>query len=264
MALGTGKRFMPHSADTLKIAPDSQSPAPVDRAGALIRLLAIATVLVVAVLTVHLTPIRAWLADAQRVRETLAALGTWVYPVSIVGIAILVACGIPRLIFCVLSGMVFGFAWGLLIGEVGTLLGQYAVFLFIRWGGREWVLSRWPKVRKLAELMHAQGIVGVILARQLPVHSMLINVCLGLSHVKHRHYLIGTAIGLFPEAIPATLAGAGLVKTSLAHSASYLALATAVFAGIWIGCWYALRRLRGSVMRSDTFAFPESLKQVQA
>ena len=62
--------------------------------------------------------------------------------------------------------------------------------------------------------------------------------------MRHRDFLIGTAIGLLPEAIPATLIGAGLMKASLKDSANYLGLAAGAFAIIWIGSGYALRRLR--------------------
>jgi uncharacterized membrane protein YdjX (TVP38/TMEM64 family) len=73
---------------------------------------------------------------------------------------------------------------------------------------------------------------------------MLINVSLGLSHVKHLHFLLGSAIGLLPEAVPATLVGAGLVKASLKDSAGYLSIAAAGVALLWIVCGYALREMR--------------------
>jgi uncharacterized membrane protein YdjX (TVP38/TMEM64 family) len=214
------------------------------RAQTPLRLILLGVVLVAAVLVVHLTPISAWLADVQQVRAALAGMGVWVYPVSVLAVALLVASGVPRLLFCAAGGMVFGFWIGLLITQVGTLLGHYAVFLFVRWGGRDWALRRWPRLRKWADLMHEQGVVGVILVRQLPAHAMLINVSLALSHVKHRHFLLGTIIGLLPEAIPATLVGAGLVKTSLKDSAGYIALAAGALALIWILCGYALREMR--------------------
>ncbi len=214
------------------------------RAATLLRLLIIALVVAAAMLIVHLTPIRAFLADTQHLRESLARMGIWVYPVTVIAVAVLVPCGVPRLALCVAGGMVFGFWWALLLIQVGTLLGHYLLFLLVRWGGRDWALARWPKLRKWADLMHDQGIVGVLLLRQLPAHSLLINLSLGISRVKHRHFLIGTAIGLLPEAIPATLIGAGLVKTSLAHSAGYLILATIAFALIWIAGGYALRSTR--------------------
>ncbi len=85
---------------------------------------------------------------------------------------------------------------------------------------------------------------GVILARQIPIHGTLINFCLGLSRVKHRHFLIGTAIGMLPEAIPVALVGAGLVKSSLKESAGVLGLAVVAFVLLWMGSAYAFRRLR--------------------
>src|SRR5262249_38116145 len=135
---------------------------------------------------------------------------------------------------CVAAGAVFGFRIGFLLATIGTVLGHYGVFLFVRWGGREWVLRRWPKLRKWAEMIQEQGIVGVFLVRMLPGHSIIANVCLALSHVNHRDFLIGTALGLVPEAVPATLVGAGLVKPSAIDSAGYLALAALAVAGVWI------------------------------
>jgi uncharacterized membrane protein YdjX (TVP38/TMEM64 family) len=124
------------------------------------------------------------------------------------------------------------------------LLGYYAAFCFIRWGGGDWVTHRRPRLRAIADTIQDQGIVGVVLARQIPLHGTLINLCLGLSRVKHRHFLIGSAIGLLPEAIPVALVGAGIVKSSIKESAGVLGLAVIAFVLLWIGSGYALRRLR--------------------
>jgi uncharacterized membrane protein YdjX (TVP38/TMEM64 family) len=102
--------------------------------------------------------------------------------------------------------------------------------------------------------------MGVILLRQLPIHGSFVNLGLGLSHVKHRHFLLGTLIGSLPEAIPATLAGAGLVKTSMASAASYLATAVAALAAIWIACGVMMRALRNSRAAAELIADADSLK----
>ena len=112
-------------------------------------------------------------------------------------------------------------------------------------------------------MIHDHGVLGVILLRQVPTHSMLANLCLGLSHVKHRPFLIGTTIGLLPEAIPATLIGAGLVKASLKDSIGYLAIAAGVFAAIWIGCAYAIRPMRASRAGAEIVAEAEALNEVE-
>ena len=198
------------------------------------RIAIVAAVLIAAALLIHLTPIRSYLADARHLRVELLGLGLWVYPVAIAGAALLLACGAPRLPIHAAGGMIFGFTLGLVLTFVGAMIGHYAVFLFIRWGGREWVLDRWPSLTRLGNVMRDRGVVAVLLARQLPAHAMIINAALALSHVTQRQFLIGTAVGLLPEAIPATLIGAGLLRASLRSSAAYLTVAAAAFAIIWL------------------------------
>jgi uncharacterized membrane protein YdjX (TVP38/TMEM64 family) len=213
--------------------PAGAVPPRASRSG-ILRPLIVAAVLIAAVLLIHLTPLRSTLSDVQTVRARLPQLGAWVYPLAIVVVATLLACGIPRLPIHAAGGMIFGFGVGLAVTMVGAILGHYGVFLFIRWGGRDWLLQRSVKARKWAGAMQDQGFVAVLLARQLPAHAMFINIALALSHVTHGQFLGGTAIGLLPEAIPATLIGAGLVTSSLKGSAGYFTFAAAAFAVIWI------------------------------
>jgi uncharacterized membrane protein YdjX (TVP38/TMEM64 family) len=223
--------------------------------GSFSRVILLALALIAAAALAYLLPIRTWLRGSGELHQIIASVGLWVYPLGILTVAATVACGVPRLLLCALMGMALGFWQGLLIVQTGTLLGFYSVFIFTRWGGRDWALRRWVPLRKWATLVHEHGTVGVILIRQLPIHGTVINLALGLSHVKHRHFLFGTLIGSLPEAIPATLAGAGLVKPSIKLTAGYLTVAMLIFAGIWIGCGYMLKALRktpsGSVIVAD-------------
>jgi uncharacterized membrane protein YdjX (TVP38/TMEM64 family) len=211
-----------------------------------LRPLLLAIVIIGATAAITFSPVRGWLQDAPRIRQWLSALGMWAYPACVLAVAILVGYGVPRLLLCAIGAMAFGFWRGLLLTQAGALLGCYGIFLAVRWGGRDWVLHRWPNLRRWSDVLHDQGIIGVILIRQIPLHGTLTNLCLGLSTVRHRHFLIGTAIGLLPEAIPIALVGAGLVKASLKDSASYIAAAALAFAAIWIASGYALRALRRS------------------
>jgi uncharacterized membrane protein YdjX (TVP38/TMEM64 family) len=208
------------------------------------RIVIVAVVLLAAVLLIHLTPARQYLTDVNRLRDRLLSLGPAVYPLAVVGTAALLACGVPRLPIHAAGGMIFGFTLGLILTLIGAILGHLGVFLFIRWGGRQWVLTRWPNVRRWADAVHQHGIVAVLLARQLPAHAMLINAALAVSNVRLRDFILGSALGLLPEAICATLVGAGLVKASLKDSAGSMALAAAAMALIWLGGGYALRALR--------------------
>jgi len=243
-------------------ALQGELPDAADRVGGLRRVAALCVVLIGAMVLAYCVPIRHWLTDSRRVGEALSSVGIWTYPTCVVAVAALVACGVPRLLLCGVAGMILGFWRGLTVVQLGTLLGYYGVFLFIRWGGRDWALRRWPALQKWADLVHDHGLMGVILLRQLPIHGTFINLGLGLSRVKHRHFLIGTLIGSLPEAIPATLAGAGLVKASMKATAGYLGIAAAALAVIWIGCGYLMRAMHHSRSGSDLLVEAESLKGV--
>jgi uncharacterized membrane protein YdjX (TVP38/TMEM64 family) len=225
------------------------------------RVLLVTAVLIGTALFAFFAPIHQWLRDLGQIRNYVSSAGAWIYPASVAAVAVLVACGVPRLVLCGVAGMAFGFWWGLAVVQVGTLLGLYAVFLFIRWGGRDWALRHWPALHKWANLVHDHGTVGVILLRLLPIHGSLVNLGLGLSHVKHRHFLLGTIIGSLPEAIPATLAGAGLVKPSMQATASYLGIAVAALAIIWIVCGVTLRKLRNTRDGAELLADARSLNR---
>ena len=227
--------------DTADASPPRETKAPWG-------LIVVAIVLAGAALMLHLTPIRAWISDARRVRGAVSAVGIWVYPLSIAATALLLACGVPRLPIHAAGGVIFGFWLGLALTLAGATVGHYAVFCLIRWSDGQWARRRWPKLRAWHDLAQDHGTPAVLLARQLPAHAMMINAALAFSGVSHRDFLIGTAVGLLTEAVPATLIGAGLVKPSLTHSIGYVALAAAGLAMIWV---FAARIVRcGAALHS--------------
>ncbi len=234
--------------ETSADVPALSGPAPSGRK-ALIKIALFCIVLATVIGVVALSPVGAWLKDRDGIRQTLGTLGIWAYPLFILAVAALVAGGMPRLLFCGLGGWLFGFWIALLLNELATLLAYYGVFLFVRWGGRDWVLHKWPKLQRWADTIQKQGMLGVILARQVPVHGTLINLCLGLSRVRHRDFLLGTAIGLIPEAIPATLIGAGLKNAdNIKRSITLIVLAIVCFVVVALGCrWLARRRAKAGL-----------------
>lgn len=228
--------------------------APGKPARPLLRITLIVLVLVLAMVGLYYSPVGAWLPKsftldelmtaASRVRHLLDPLGIWRFPVFLVASTVLVAAGFPRTVMCFVGGAVLGFLPGLLLSQGGALVGYYAVFLFVRWGGREVVLHKWPQLQKWAGMVQAQGVMGVILIRQLPIHGSLMNLGLGLTQLRHRDFLIGTAIGLIPEAIPLALLGAGVVTGDPKDMGKYAVIAVLAFAAIWIGCRYMFKEMR--------------------
>jgi len=140
---------------------------------------------------VYFTPARRYFGNIQSVKGWLLSLG-WVGPVAWMGIVfVLVAAGIPRLLFCPIGGLAFGFWHGLLWTQVATLAGYYTLFLFVRWGGQDFVLRHWPRVGRLKKHFHGHSAALLVFAvRQLPISGLIINFLLGLSPIRHGHFLL--------------------------------------------------------------------------
>ena len=207
---------------------------------------------------VYFTPARKYFGDIQSVKYWLLSLG-WTGPAAwMVIVFALVAAGMPRLLFCPIGGLAFGFWYGLLWTQVATLAGYYALFLFVRWGGRDFVLRHWPRVGLLKEHFHGHSAALLVFAvRQLPISGLIINFLLGLSPIRHRHFLLGTAFGILPEAIPFTLVASGMVKLTSQNTPLYIAAAVGVLLLVCASLWYfsrhskLLAELRGETQAAN-------------
>jgi uncharacterized membrane protein YdjX (TVP38/TMEM64 family) len=191
---------------------------------------------------VYFTPARKYFGDIQSVKYWLLSLG-WVGPAAWIGIVFaLVASGMPRLLFCPIGGLAFGFWYGLLWTQVATLAGYYVLFLFVRWGGQDFVLRRWPRVGQFKKHLHGHsGAVLVFAMRQLPISGLIINFLLALSPIRHRHFLLGTAFGILPQAIPFTLVASGMFKLTGRNTPLYIAAAVGLLLLVCAALWYFSR-----------------------
>src|SRR5512139_1090917 len=199
-------------------------------------------VVVAAFALVYFTPARKYLGSIQSIKYWLLSLG-WVGPAAWMGIVFaLVAAGMPRLLFCPIGGLAFGFWHGLLWTQAATLAGYYALFLFVRWGGGDFVLRHWPRVGRLRERLHGHSAALLVFAvRQLPISGLIINFLLGLSPVRHRHFLLGTALGILPEAIPFTLVASGTFKLASQNTPLYIVAALGLLLLVCACLWYFYR-----------------------
>ena len=188
---------------------------------------------------VYLTPLQTWLAQGAVIKAHLALFGLAAPAVFTLAVAVLTALGVPRLLLCSVGGMAFGFAWGLAWAQLGTVLGSYATFLFVRWRGRDYALSRYPCLRGFSHCLESRGFLSVVLIRQLPLSGFYNNVFLGLTPVRHGEFLVGSALGFLPLGLAACLLGAGLIQADWLAGVQYAALGLACS----LGLGFALHRL---------------------
>lgn len=194
------------------------------------RMIILALGVAAAILVVHLTPLKEWVANIQEWKTWIERWGISGPAVFLAGAALLVACGLPRTLVSAAAGMLFGFIEGVSLALIGSVFGSYGTFLFAHWGGRHWAETQIERYPRLKSLTRKPGIAGVFLIRQLPLPGIVPNLFLGVIAVPHRKFLIGTALGYLPSTIIVALIGSGVGKASLTHSlgqisASLLALA---------------------------------------
>jgi uncharacterized membrane protein YdjX (TVP38/TMEM64 family) len=198
-------------------------------------------------LAVFFLPLKSWLAEGQSIKAYLAQFGIWAPAVFVAAAAVLSAIGAPRVLLCSLAGMLFGVTFGLVWSQLGTLFGAYATFIGVRAYGREPILRRYPQLDRYSTLIHGRGYLAVLLIRQLPMNGFHNNLLLGLTPVRHRHFLVGSLIGFLPMGVTGVLIGAGVVQTDPTRLIQYATAAIAAF--LLLG--YLLKRLNAAAKAGD-------------
>jgi uncharacterized membrane protein YdjX (TVP38/TMEM64 family) len=208
--------------------PEPTEPAPAEaapvseaywsRAGR--KLLVLAAFAVFCLVLLHFTGLKEYLRNVHQLKEQLRLLGLWGPAVFCAASAALVALGAPRLVFCALGGLAFGFVQGLIWSQLGTLLGSYLTFCFARWGGRDWAQAKLARMeaKRFKSLLKNPSALSVFFIRQLPVGGLFINLFLGLTRVGTGPFLLGSFLGFLPEAVVVTLIGSGLGKDSVSRA----------------------------------------------
>ena len=177
----------------------------------------------------YFTPLGMLLRDVQQIREFLRGEDLWA-ELTFAGIVVaLVAIGMPRLMFYGIGGVAFGFWQGLLLAQMGAIIGSFLTFFAIRHGGRDWLMARFGQHRFMKKAFRVRSSVkAVVLIRQLPLHGMMITGGLALSEVSPAVFVIGSFIGYLPQGVVATLIGSGMMDEQALAGIGKLIVAASV------------------------------------
>jgi uncharacterized membrane protein YdjX (TVP38/TMEM64 family) len=209
-------------------------------------------------MAVYFSPLREHLTHLQQIKADLAEFGMAAPLVFALLVTVLTAIGLPRLALYPIGGMAFGMAEGLLMNLIGTVGGAYLTFAYARWAGRSMVMKKWPGLARVTTRLDGRGFLSVALIRQMPSPGFLTNLLFGISSVRTRCYLIGTAIGSIPSAIPATLIGSSLSHDSDTHRIGYIIASGSVVVVMWLVFgWLFRRHMRDSALEGETKTPPE-------
>jgi uncharacterized membrane protein YdjX (TVP38/TMEM64 family) len=117
---------------------------------------------------------------------------------------------LPKNVFAALAGLLFGLVEGVVVVLLAALLGASAAFWLGKLLGRE-AVERFTgaRVARVGALLRRRGLLAVLAVRLVPVLPFTaINYAAGLTAVRTRDYIIGTAIGIIPGTIAFVALGA--------------------------------------------------------
>lgn len=146
---------------------------------------------------------------------------------------------VPSSLVMVLSGAVFGVAWGSVLSLVGSVGGEWLGFELVRRYGRR-ISGRMvgdDEMRSLERLFARHGAAAVAMSRALPVVMETMSVVAGLSRMSRWTFLLASIAGTLPIVVIYAYAGAVSRQTGSLVPAVVILIAMA--GGGWI--WYRAR-----------------------
>src|SRR5688572_9326738 len=141
--------------------------------------------------------------DLDTVRALVESTGPWGPVVYVVLHVLLTLVPVSKNLLAGVAGALFGFAGGIALSWVGSVVSALVGFAVARRLGREAVAQMTgPRIGRVEDVLRHQGVVAVVVARLTPVLPFtVVNYGAGVSAVSLRDYLVGTAVGVLPGSV---------------------------------------------------------------
>ena len=173
-----------------------------------LRLLVAGLLLVVATVIALTLPI----PSPLQMRGWAQSVGTVAPVLFLFGHILVTTVPIPRTVFTVAAGLLFGPVLGLGLSLLATTMSAALAFVVVRWLGRELVAPRLDHklLRAVDTRLRRRGWLAVASLRLIPaVPFAVLNYCSAISSIRFRHFLIGT-IGIVPGSVAVVVLGDAL------------------------------------------------------
>ena len=196
----------------------------------------LAALLIAVLAVVHFSQLGEYLkvSNIDLLQQKLSAFGGLAPLIFLVGGALVITLGVPRAVVSILGGLVFGLLGGIMLALVAVLLGSSIIFLLTKWLGRPLFKQKIGGYLKAIENhTKTDGFLMVIILRQLPLTSLLINMLIGLTSVSMGIFILGSIVGLLPEIIIFALFGSSLKESFI--------LRVSIASTLWIVLILAVR-----------------------
>ena len=145
-------------------------------------------------------------------RDRVEQLGT-AGPVAWIGIyAVATVLLLPGTPFTVAAGVLFGPLVGAVTALVGATVGATASFLVGRGVGRSAVATlAGRRLQTIDRFLTDRGLVSVLTVRLIPLFPFnLVNLVAGVTALRLRAYVVGTAVGIVPGTVLLAVSGGSI------------------------------------------------------
>ena len=223
--------------------PTGELPSPtaasVEAGSRILRPLLLVAAVVGCLLLVYASPLHEMLRTDE-LRGLVARFGAWSSAGFLAVCALGVGVGAPRLGFSAAAGLLFPWWEGILLAQLGTLVGCTIAFLWSRRLGGDFARARGGRrLRRLMARVERHPVSTNVLIRIFPIgNALALNVLLGLTPIRLRDFVVGTFFGTLPHTVIYVLLG----NSAQLGSAARLLTAFGLLVGLAAVSWILLRR----------------------
>ncbi|MDT7711937.1 MAG: hypothetical protein QOG46_626 [Pseudonocardiales bacterium] len=176
------------------------------------RLVVAALALLGAVATVAVLPV----PSPLQMRVWAQSVGMAAPLLFLLGHALMTVAPVPRTVFTLAAGLLFGPVLGVTLSLAATVLSGMLAFGLVRWLAGNLVLRHLDHkvIRTVDARLRRRGWLAVASLRLIPaVPFSVLNYCSALSSISFRHYLAGT-VGIVPGSVAVVMLGDALTGTT--------------------------------------------------
>jgi uncharacterized membrane protein YdjX (TVP38/TMEM64 family) len=170
-----------------------------------------------------------------------AAHGIWALPVAVSAFAILAFVGVPQFVLIAAAVVAFGPWTGLAYSWIGTMVSAVIGFYVGRaFGARLLRDYAGEGIRKFMKLIGRNGFMASLIVRLVPsAPFIVVNMAAGVTPMRLRQFLAGTAIGIIPKIALTAFAGNSIVQALRGGGVQHIALLL-LAALVWlVAGWFA-------------------------
>lgn len=159
------------------------------------RLLGLVAVLVTLLAIGHFSGATEYMTR-ENIAHFMQSLGVWGFLLFLVAFALGELVHVPGFVFIFAALIAYGRVWGAVAGYAGALVAVTVAFFLVRVvGGRALTEIKQPLIKRALGPLDKHPIRTVALLRAVLWFAPAVNYALGLSAIRYRDYLIGSAIG---------------------------------------------------------------------